>query len=219
MKSKDFCVLVSCGSFSPITYAHLLLLETAKNFISSELKLSVLKGVISPVNDAYPKRGLVSSKDRIEMCKLAINDSTWIEVDTWEAEQSEYIRSYKVLQHIKQSIPETIQNETQMMFVCGTDFVHGMSNTNLWPTESVKRLLQETKLLVQYRPNAHSLDLDWLEPQLRNRIIELPSTSPYSSISSTLVRDLIASNLSVKYMIPSQVIDYIVKQNLFVNSA
>ena len=44
---------------------------------------------LSPVGDAYKKKGLATAQDRIEMCELAVGhgqseESAFIMVDTWE---------------------------------------------------------------------------------------------------------------------------------------
>lgn len=44
---------------------------------------------LSPVGDAYKKKGLASASDRIQMCELAVGhgqaaESAFIMVDTWE---------------------------------------------------------------------------------------------------------------------------------------
>jgi nicotinamide mononucleotide adenylyltransferase len=49
---------------------------------------------LSPVGDAYKKKGLAPAADRVEMCELAVTaashyekESSFIMVDTWEAVQ------------------------------------------------------------------------------------------------------------------------------------
>jgi len=55
----EYIVLLSCGSFSPITFQHLRLFEICKNYLESEAttaKIQVLGGFISPVHDGYAKK-------------------------------------------------------------------------------------------------------------------------------------------------------------------
>ena len=60
----------------------------------------VLGGYMSPVNDAYGKKGLLSSQHRVRMCQLAADDSPSVMVDAWEAAQPQYQRSLAVLRHV-----------------------------------------------------------------------------------------------------------------------
>ena len=47
---------------------------------------------ISPVGDAYAKAGLATAPHRTAMCRAAVSDSSWIDVDPFEAQQDEYQR-------------------------------------------------------------------------------------------------------------------------------
>lgn len=62
-------------------------------------KYKVIKGIISPVGDAYKKKGLISANHRVAMAKLATKNSDWVEVDDWESSQSEWLETLKVLRY------------------------------------------------------------------------------------------------------------------------
>lgn len=62
-------------------------------------KFRVIKGIISPVGDAYKKKGLISAHHRVIMAELATKNSRWVEVDTWESLQKEWIETVKVLRY------------------------------------------------------------------------------------------------------------------------
>ncbi|KFP82160.1 Nicotinamide mononucleotide adenylyltransferase 1, partial [Acanthisitta chloris] len=105
---KTEVVLLACGSFNPITNMHLRLFELAKDYLHETGKYKVIKGIISPVGDAYKKKGLISANHRVTMAKLATKDSDWVEVDDWESSQSEWQETLKVLRyhHQKLSSPD-----------------------------------------------------------------------------------------------------------------
>lgn len=107
--SKTPLVLISCGSFSPITYLHLRLFELAMDHARISTDFEVVGGYLSPVGDAYKKAGLASAEHRIRMCELAVSEDSWVDVgmtmtsasgaenvliwpllDPWEALQKEY---------------------------------------------------------------------------------------------------------------------------------
>ncbi|XP_014465869.1 nicotinamide/nicotinic acid mononucleotide adenylyltransferase 1 [Alligator mississippiensis] len=92
-------VLVACGSFNPITNMHLRLFELAKDYLQETGKYKVIKGIISPVSDAYRKKGLISASHRVTMAKLATQSSDWVEVDDWESCQNEWSETLKVLRY------------------------------------------------------------------------------------------------------------------------
>ncbi|NXG20327.1 NMNA1 adenylyltransferase, partial [Grallaria varia] len=97
-------VLLACGSFNPITNMHLRLFELAKDYFHETGKYKVIKGIISPVGDAYKKKGLISASHRVTMAKLATKSSDWVEVDDWESSQSEWLETLKVLRYHHQKL-------------------------------------------------------------------------------------------------------------------
>ncbi|MFS7922215.1 putative nucleotidyltransferase [Helianthus anomalus] len=99
-KGKMHVVLVSTGSFNPPTFMHLRLFELARDALNSK-GFHVVGGYMSPVNDAYKKKGLLPAEHRISMCQLACNTSEFVMVDTWEAKQSSFQRSLTVLSRIR----------------------------------------------------------------------------------------------------------------------
>lgn len=60
----------------------------------------MIKGIISPVGDAYKKKGLISAHHRVIMAQLATKNSSWVEVDTWESLQKEWVETAKVLRYL-----------------------------------------------------------------------------------------------------------------------
>lgn len=57
----------------------------------------MIKGIISPVGDAYRKKGLIEARHRVEMARLASENSGWITVDSWECLQPEWMETLKVI--------------------------------------------------------------------------------------------------------------------------
>lgn len=64
----------------------------------------VLGGYMSPVHDAYNKKGLAPAHHRVAMCQLAADTSSLIMVDSWEAAQEQYQFSLHVLQHLEHAV-------------------------------------------------------------------------------------------------------------------
>lgn len=63
----------------------------ARDWARLNTKYTVVGGYLSPVGDAYKKKGLALASHRVKMCELAVNQTTHenhlIMVDTWEALQ------------------------------------------------------------------------------------------------------------------------------------
>lgn len=62
--SKQPVALVACGSFSPITFAHMRMFEMAQDYCRQNTNFEVVAGYLSPVGDGYRKIGLVSASRR-----------------------------------------------------------------------------------------------------------------------------------------------------------
>ncbi|KAM3824260.1 nicotinamide/nicotinic acid mononucleotide adenylyltransferase 1-like isoform 1-T3 [Vipera latastei] len=97
-------VLLACGSFNPITNMHLRLFELARDHLQETGKYKVVRGILSPVGDAYLKKSLISASHRVTMARLATEDSDWLEVDDWESRQTEWQETVKVLRYHQQKL-------------------------------------------------------------------------------------------------------------------
>lgn len=99
MHSPTRVVLLACGSFNPITNMHLRMFELARDHLEDTGQYRVVRGIISPVSDGYNKKGLIEASHRLEMARLATENSDWITVDSWESLQPEWVETAKVLRH------------------------------------------------------------------------------------------------------------------------
>ncbi|XP_061549868.1 nicotinamide/nicotinic acid mononucleotide adenylyltransferase 2 [Phycodurus eques] len=97
--SKSHVILLSCGSFNPITKGHIHMFEKAREYLHKTGRFIVIGGIISPVHNSYGKPGLVSSRHRLTMCQLAVRSSDWIRVDPWECYQDTWQTTCSILEH------------------------------------------------------------------------------------------------------------------------
>ncbi|EFO61826.1 Nicotinamide-nucleotide adenylyltransferase [Giardia lamblia P15] len=150
-------LIVFCGSFNPVTKAHISIIDKAIDFINNLthddgnlLETGTYRVLISPVHDSYPWKKLAPAKNRIRMLELAIEDSRYqdlIEINTYEALiQQSFTPTYDVLCHLKEGYPDK-----NMYFLCGADLVESMTNTAVWPAPSIEKIFHICKLLVAPR--------------------------------------------------------------------
>lgn len=202
--------LVACGSFSPITFAHLRMMECAKEIVQSNYPEAEIFGILSPVNDAYGKKGLVSAKHRIEMCRLATYDSDWINVDIWESEQPNQQETIKVLDHF------VSENDVRVMLVCGSDLLNSFNAIGVWSDEDVSRIVDHGIVVIS-RPGTNIKQIIDSHPvlnQKRNNIL-CYENEHINNLSSTYVRRLVSENKSITYLVPRKVESHILENNLF----
>ncbi|KAM4563964.1 nicotinamide/nicotinic acid mononucleotide adenylyltransferase 1-like [Odontesthes bonariensis] len=164
-------VLVACGSFNPITNMHLRMFELARDHLEDTGQYSVVKGIISPVGDAYKKKGLIEASHRVEMARLATESSSWIKVDPWESLQLEWLETAKVVRHhyeellaaeINSDDVDTVKygkkrrfeekyfegsahrkrsDGPQLMLLCGADVLESFGIPNLWKQEDIAEIV------------------------------------------------------------------------------
>lgn len=164
-------VLLACGSFNPITNMHLRMFELARDHLEDTGEYRVVKGIISPVGDAYKKKGLIESRHRLEMARLSTEDSDWITVDSWESLQPEWVETAKVARHHYDELLAAEQNnddvdtvkyakkrrieenyfegsshrkrrdDPQLMLLCGADVLESFGVPNLWKQDDIAEIV------------------------------------------------------------------------------
>ncbi|XP_042483147.1 nicotinamide/nicotinic acid mononucleotide adenylyltransferase isoform X2 [Macadamia integrifolia] len=221
-KNLIYVVLLATGSFNPPTYMHLRMFELAKDALNSE-GYCVIGGYMSPVNDAYKKRGLISAEHRIQMCDLACKSSSFIMVDSWEAKQSSFQRSLTVLARIRSCLSENglISGKSlRIMLVCGSDLLESFSIPGAWIREQVRSICRDYGIVCIRREGKDIekiVSSDDILTEYKDNIKIVDELIP-NQISSTRVRECISRGLSVKYLTADEVIDYIKQEHLYLNS-
>ncbi|XP_062872086.1 nicotinamide/nicotinic acid mononucleotide adenylyltransferase 1 [Trichomycterus rosablanca] len=163
-------VLLACGSFNPITNMHLRMFELARDHLEDTDRYRVVKGIISPVGDAYKKKGLIEACHRLEMARLATENSNWINVDDWESQQAEWVETAKVVRHHHSELSSAEKNYDEMdtvrsakrkrledndggpsnhstsdapqvKLLCGADVLESFAVPNLWKPEDIAEIV------------------------------------------------------------------------------
>ncbi|CAL0331836.1 unnamed protein product [Lupinus luteus] len=221
-QGRIYVILVATGSFNPPTFMHLRMFELARDVLNSE-GYCVIGGYMSPVNDAYKKKNLISAEHRIRLCQLACKSSEFVMVDPWEANQSTYQRTLTVLSRVQSSICETglVSRESlKVMLVCGSDLLQSFGIPGFWIRDQVKAISRDYGVVCISREGQDvgiiiSSDDILNENQANIKVVDelVPN-----QISSTRVRECIARGLSIKYLTADEVIDYIREQQLYSHS-
>ncbi|KAE9411612.1 Nucleotidylyl transferase [Gymnopus androsaceus JB14] len=224
--SKIPIVLVACGSFSPVTYLHLRMFEMAKDYVRQNTNFEIVGGYLSPVSDMYKKQGLLSAHP--SMCTIAAEDisSAWLMVDPWEAFQS-YQRTAVVLDHFDYELNTVlggIQTEdgqrrnVRVMLLAGSDLISTMGEPGVWSHEDLEHILGRYGCFIIERAGT---DIDQATESLARwrHNIHIISQLIQNDVSSTKVRLFLRRGLSVRYLLPSRVVDYIDENSLYLDEA
>ncbi|KZV31024.1 hypothetical protein F511_18128 [Dorcoceras hygrometricum] len=200
-----YVVLVATGSFNPPTYMHLRCFELARDALNLQ-GFCVIGGYISPVNDAYEKKGLVHAQHRVTMCDLACRSSNFIMVDSWEvASQETYQRTLTVLSRVMTSLCESgcvSEESLKVMLLCGSDLLESFTIPGVWIREQVKTICRDFGL-VCIRRDGQDVENIILNDEILNEFkdnVKIVDEVVPNGISSTGLRDCISRGQSVKYL-------------------
>ncbi|EMR09130.1 nicotinate (nicotinamide) nucleotide adenylyltransferase [Pneumocystis murina B123] len=220
-------VLIACGSFSPITYLHLRMFEMASDVACKKWGMEVLGGYYSPVADDYKKEGLLESKDRLQMCKLACEEtSSWLMIDAWEALQKRHTRTAIVLDHFNYEINKIRggvfiktgeKKKVKIMLLIGSDLLQSMMTQPVWEERDLHHIFKYYGCFVIERG-----EIDVLSEISKHNILSMYQNNIivvkqwiYNDISSTKIRFCIRNGLSIKYLLPDSVLQYIYQNKLY----
>ncbi|XP_045928673.1 nicotinamide/nicotinic acid mononucleotide adenylyltransferase 3 [Micropterus dolomieu] len=232
-------VLLACGSFNPITNQHMRLFELARDHMHSTGLYQVVGGIVSPVSDGYGKQGLVLAKHRIAMTKLALQSSNWVTVDEWESEQPDWTETVVTMRYHYGRILKEYEQSTgthnnssgntsplsspfpQLKLLCGADFLDTFKIPGLWRDDHVEEVAGRFGLVCVSRgghqPERAVHESDTLSRHHQN--IFLVREWVKNEMSATEVRRALRRGLSVKYLIPDSVIEYIHQHKLYTDDS
>ena len=218
--ARPLVVLLACGSYSPITNMHLLLFETAKNYLMYETgALDVVGGVISPVHDSYGKPSLVAAPHRIAMTRAATASSPWIATSAWETLQAGWTTTCATMVAYSQLLAAAAlyPQPPRLVLLCGADLLESTQVPGLWAPEDLEAILGQYGVAVIERVG---LDLERLiagDERLRRwrQNIWIVPQRVVNNVSSTVVRNMIRDGLSIDYLVEARVRQYIDQHALF----
>ena len=102
------------GTFDPVHNGHIYLAKTAVEAVKLD-KLIVMPDKLPPHKQAS---GMVSDKDRFEMCRIAFEDMPCATVSDWEMRQSGKSYSVYTMRHFKELYPKD-----KLWLVIGSDML------------------------------------------------------------------------------------------------
>lgn len=191
------------GTFNPIHYGHLLICEGIREEYNLE-KVVFIPARIPPHKD---KNEIIQASHRLEMAKLAIKDNPFFEVSDMELkrEGSSYtidtVRIYKNLYNID-----------RMGLILGAD---SLINFETW--RNFTDIFPLVDIYVASRPDSDAQILEKTIQRFENEFEA--KINKYSlrtmDYSSTEIRDRISKGLSIKYLVPPAVEEYIYKAELY----
>lgn len=192
------------GTFDPIHNGHLMLGEYAYKQFALDQIWFMPNG-----NPPHKSSATIESqtKNRVEMVKRAITDTSYFVLQNYEVENKDINYSYKTMEHFREVYPEH-----EFYFIIGADSLFSIEK---WVKP--ERLLKLCIILAAYRDDKKTEEMmaqiEYLN-QKYDADIRLLNT-PNVDISSSDIRRMIKVGISVKEMVPESVYNYIKTKQLF----
>jgi nicotinate-nucleotide adenylyltransferase len=181
------------GTFNPIHNGHLHIINELKE------QLAYQRIIFIPSNLQAHKSSLflVPIKDRIEMVKLAIENSPAI-IDLCEIERGGISFMIDTVNTIK----EKYNISSRIGLFIGDDLILGMKN---W--HNIEELQSQVDIIVAHRDSNEELETNLTHNYLNNISM---------NISSTDIRNRIKKGREYKNLIPEKVYKYIIEKELYI---
>ena len=200
------------GTFDPVHFGHLRLAEEATDALQLERVRWIPAG--QPALRDAPR---VGPAQRLEMVRLAISGNPRFELDPAEVEAERTSFTVPTLERVRQTI---CGPDRPLVLLVGADAFAGMAGWHRW-----ERLFELAHVAVAHRPG-YAVEAKQLPPALadvfQRRFRENPgllgdtpaghivtfAMTPLD-ISATKIRTLLSKGLSVRYLMPENVVAHI----------
>jgi nicotinate-nucleotide adenylyltransferase len=190
------------GTFDPPHLGHLILAAEALN----QLQLTRVLGVLSPQPYHKLKRPVTAQHHRLEMLKHAIRSVPEFELSTIELEREGPHFSFDTINLLQERHPTA-----RLVQLIGSDQLLRLPN---WK-HSDDLIKAVFAIGVMHRPG-NEIDLATLENKLPGLISKLRFfETPQMEISSSFIRQRIASAGHYRFFLPAGVYDYIQQNKLY----
>jgi len=182
------------GSFNPVHVGHLII----ANYMANYTNLDKVWLVVSPQNPLKKYGDLANTYDRLEMCKLATDNSSNLQVSDVELKLPQPSYTIDTLTHLKEKYPQH-----EFALIMGSDNLVSLPK---W--KNYKLILRDYQIYVYPRPGYENTDL------ATHPSVTITMT-PLMELSATFIRKSLAEKKNVQYFVPEPVLNFIESKNLY----
>lgn len=199
-------VLLFGGSFDPLHCGHLIVARAAAE------QLGAARVVLIP--SAQPPHKLhvtrAPAAQRLELCRLATAGDPLFEVSDWELAQPGPNYTLLTVQHFRAQYGA----DAPLYWLLGQD---SLGELHTW--YEVGALAEACALVTAPRPGPPAPDFTalaaLLSPAALNRLRAQVLATPLIDISATEIRRRVRAGLSVRYLVPDAVAEYIAAHRMY----
>lgn len=183
------------GSFNPIHMGHLIIAEEARWQCDLETVLFIVTA-----HPPHKKEPRVDAESRFKMVEMAIDNEPDFRPSRIEIDRGGNSYTEETLKELQAAYPGA-----DLYLIVGADSVLDFS---AW--KNPEAVIDMSHVVVVPRPG---FDLSQMEPSLRAKVRVLEG--PAVEISSTMIRQRLRENKTVRFLIPDKVERYIQEQRLY----
>ena len=154
--------------------------------------------VVSPQNPFKKYGDLVKTYDRLEMAKLATDNSTKIKVSDVELKLPQPSYTIDTLAHLKEKYPQH-----EFAIIMGSD---NLASLHKW--KNYKLILRDYRIYVYPRPGYENAEL------ASHPSVTITMT-PLMELSATFIRKSLAEGKNIQYFVPDAVLKFIDDKSLY----
>lgn len=190
------------GTFDPIHIGHMILMENVINNLDLD-KIYVLPNSNPPHKLENKKTAL---NLRLKMVNETIKDNPKLEINDYDYRDNEIHYTFETINYFKKSYPND-----EFFFIMGED-----SFLDIEKWKNYKEILKENLIIFKRYSNKNfSLISKINQVRKYNKNIYLIDNIALD-ISSTLIRNLVKENKSIRYLVNDEVINIIKEEKLYV---
>jgi len=183
------------GSFNPVHIGHLIIAE----YMATRTELEQVWFVVSPHNPLKNRATLANDFDRLHMVQLAIDDNPRLRASNIEFSLPKPSYTIDTMVYLHEKYPQH-----QFSLIMGSDNLSGIQK---W--KNYELLLQRYTIHIYKREETSASPT--LDIPADIRLYDVPMMD----ISSTYIRQSIASGLSIRYMVPEPVFQFLEGSRLY----
>lgn len=187
------------GSFNPIHVGHLII----ANHIAENASFDQIWFVVSPHNPHKEKSTLLADYHRLAMVKIAIENNPKLRASDIEFNLEQPNYTVKTLTILKERYPNT-----SFSIIMGEDNINSFHK---W--YNYKHILANYSIIVY--PRLFGKNPDSGQKFLQHPRVEFIKNVPIMQISSSFIRKQLKNKRSIKYLVTSEVFNYIDEMNFY----
>ncbi len=202
----DSAILLYGGTFDPIHNGHLIIARA----VAERLQL----GHVVLIPSAHPphkvNNQITAARHRYAMCAIAVNGDAFYTVSDCELKREGPSFTLETVRELQKAY----SSDVRLYWLIGADTVHELDT---W--YKIEELVDACTLVTAVRPGYDCGDLSGLRSKLTASQIETIRSNiletPVIDISSTDIRERLQNGLSIRYLVPDRVVEYITIARLY----